>query len=259
MPKWARGEAEIEQLLARGELERVTGAAADGTPLLDQARKTAATAAGLVSSDAYSAYVLAYDSARFACIALLAQQGLRATTSGGHYAVEQAVRAQFGDGFRPFGTLRRRRNELEYPHLPSDAATSEEAEQAAGTAQMTYHRRGQATSPTVLLQPRPGVTDHWATGNASRHRACHVAVPWPNRLHRKLVLSENRLNGTACEPPTFPRSGTPVTNQVTTTPDSQGHRDSRGARRPAVDRQRATCPAALRPDHRAGAGGRGRR
>jgi DNA-binding CsgD family transcriptional regulator len=50
--------------------------------LLEQARKTAATAAGLVSSDAYSAYVLAYDAARFACIALLAQQGLRATTSG---------------------------------------------------------------------------------------------------------------------------------------------------------------------------------
>ena len=84
---------------------------------------------------AYSAYVLAYDAARFACIALLAQQGLRATTSGGHYAVEQAVRAQFGDGFRPFGALRRRRNELEYPHLPADTATSEEAEQAAGTAQ----------------------------------------------------------------------------------------------------------------------------
>jgi hypothetical protein len=66
MPKWVRGEAEIEQLLARGELERVIGAAADGTPLLEQARKTAATAAGLVSSDAYSAYVLAYDAARFA-------------------------------------------------------------------------------------------------------------------------------------------------------------------------------------------------
>ncbi len=30
--------------------------------------------------------------------------------------------------------LRRRRNELEYPHLPADTATSEEAEQAAGTA-----------------------------------------------------------------------------------------------------------------------------
>jgi len=135
MPRWARGEAQVEQLIARGELERVTGAATDGTQLLEQAQKTAATAAGLVSNDPYSAYVLAYDAARFACISLLAQQGLRATTSGGHYAVEQAARAQFGDGFRPFGALRRRRNELEYPRLRADAATSEEAEQAAGTAQ----------------------------------------------------------------------------------------------------------------------------
>jgi len=104
-------------------------------PLLEQARKTAATAASLVSADGYSAHVLAYDAARFACIALLAQQGLRATSSGGHYAVEQAIRTQFGVGFRPFGALRRRRNELEYPHLPADSATAEEAEQAAQTAQ----------------------------------------------------------------------------------------------------------------------------
>lgn len=143
MPRWARGEAEVERLITRGELEQVTGAAADGTRLLDQARRTAATAAGLVSRDAYSAYVLAYDAARFACIALLAQQGLRATTSGGHYAVEQAVRAQFGDGFRPFGVLRRRRNELEYPRLPADTATAEEASLAAGTAQQLIIAAGQ--------------------------------------------------------------------------------------------------------------------
>ncbi len=135
MARWARGEAEIERLVARGDLEPVSGAAADGIPLLEQARRTAATAAGLVSSDAHSAHVLAYDAARFACIALLAQQGLRATTSGGHYAVEQAVRAQFGDGFRPFGSLRRRRNELEYPHLPADTATGDEASQAVRTTQ----------------------------------------------------------------------------------------------------------------------------
>jgi len=143
MSRWARGEAEIEQLLARRELELVTGVEADGTPLLEQARKTAATAAGLVSSDAYSAYVLAYDAARYACVALLAQQGMRATTSGGHYAVERAVRAQFGDGFRPFGALRRRRNELEYPHLPTDTATSDEAEQAANAAQLLIAAAGQ--------------------------------------------------------------------------------------------------------------------
>lgn len=67
-------------------------------------------------------------------MALLAQQGLRATTSGGHYAVERAVRAQFGPGFRPFGDLRRRRNELEYPRLPADTASEEEATQAVRAA-----------------------------------------------------------------------------------------------------------------------------
>jgi hypothetical protein len=32
MPRRQRGEAEAEQLIRRRELERVTGAAADGTP-----------------------------------------------------------------------------------------------------------------------------------------------------------------------------------------------------------------------------------
>jgi hypothetical protein len=136
MARWARGEADIEQLIAAGHLERVSGAQAGGRPLLEQARKTAATAAKLIPDDAYSAYVLNYDAARFACVALLTQQGLRATTSGGHYAVERAVRAQFGDGFRPFGALRRRRNELEYPHVLSDTATAEEAAEAANTTQL---------------------------------------------------------------------------------------------------------------------------
>lgn len=135
MAKWPRGEAEVEQLLRKRDLEHVTGAAAAGAPLLARARTTSATAAGLVGTDAYSAYVLAYDAARFACIALLAQQGMRATTDGGHVAVELAVRAQFGEGFRPFADLRRRRNELEYPRLPADTATAEEALQAVDVAQ----------------------------------------------------------------------------------------------------------------------------
>jgi hypothetical protein len=143
-----RGEAEVEQLLGRRELEAVAGAAADGSPLLAQARRTAATADGLVTADAYSAYVLAYDAA---CIALLAQQGLRATTGGGHYAVERTVRAQFGEGFRPFADLRRRRNELEYPHLPTDTATTDEAEQAVKTAQLLITAADQLLSQLSFL------------------------------------------------------------------------------------------------------------
>ena len=135
MSRWPRGEADIEELLRRSELEFITGTAADGSPLLAQATRTAATAAGLVAADPYSAYVLAYDATRFACVALLAQQGMRATASGGHYAVERAVRAQFGPGFRPFGDLRRRRNELEYPRVPADRAGEEEAAEAVKVAQ----------------------------------------------------------------------------------------------------------------------------
>ena len=135
MTRWQRGEAEVQELIRRRELEHVMGAAADGALLLAQARRTAATAAGLGQADARSAFVLAYDAARFACLGLLAQQGMRATATGGHYAVEKAVRAQFGEGFRPFADLRRRRNELEYPRLPADTATADEAKQAVEVAE----------------------------------------------------------------------------------------------------------------------------
>jgi hypothetical protein len=45
------------------------------------------------------------------------------------------VRAQFGSGFRPFGDLRRRRNELEYPRHPADTASEQEAQHAIETAE----------------------------------------------------------------------------------------------------------------------------
>lgn len=83
MARWPRGEAEIERLLGLGHLQTVTGAAADGQPLLDKANRTLATAASITSSDPDSALVLAYDAARYATTALLAQQGLRPTTAGG--------------------------------------------------------------------------------------------------------------------------------------------------------------------------------
>jgi hypothetical protein len=135
MARWEAGQADVERLIAGKDLELVTGAEANGAPLLDKAHHTVATAAEIGTDDPYSSYVLAYDAARVACTALLAQQGLRPTTRGGHYAVEQAVRSQFGHGFRPFGALRRRRNELEYPHLPEDNASTDEAAEAVQTAQ----------------------------------------------------------------------------------------------------------------------------
>lgn len=130
MTRWTRGRAEVEELIASRRLQKVTGAAADGEPLLGKASRTLATAETIASDDPDSAFVLAYDSARYAGTALLAHQGLRPTTSGGHYVVEVALRAQFGDGFRSFGALRRRRNELEYPTNPGEATSQTEAAEA---------------------------------------------------------------------------------------------------------------------------------
>lgn len=134
MPRWKRGQSEVEALLATGDLQSLTGAAANGERLLKKAAVTLTTARTAVETDPDSAFVLAYDSARQALTALLAHQGLRPTTKGGHYAVEQAARAQFGPGFRQFGALRRRRNELEYPERPGDDATQNEASEAIENA-----------------------------------------------------------------------------------------------------------------------------
>lgn len=135
MARWKSGEDEIQALLSGGELQQLTGEAANGELLLAKASTTLATARSVIESDPDSAFVLAYDASRQALTALLAHQGLRATTKGGHYAVERAARAQFGSGFRQFGALRRRRNELEYPERPGDDSTTDEAAEAVNNAE----------------------------------------------------------------------------------------------------------------------------
>jgi len=124
--RWTRGEATVRQLIAQRRLQRVVGADADGAAWVERARRTAMTARTVADLDPDSAYVLAYDAARQACAALLAHQGLRATSEGGHYVVEEVIRAQFSDFSRTFGTLRRRRNELEYQTIAGDRATPAE-------------------------------------------------------------------------------------------------------------------------------------
>jgi hypothetical protein len=142
MTRWARGEAEIEQMLDDGELQQVTGAGADGAPWLAKATATIATAESIATSDPNSAYTLAYDAARFACVSLLAQQGLRPTTTGGHYAVQVAVTRQFGATFDPYAVMRRRRNELEYPDFPDETVEQEEATQAITSAKAIIDAAG---------------------------------------------------------------------------------------------------------------------
>jgi len=51
----------------------------------------------------------------------------RRPSHGGHYAIEEVIRAQFGPALRAFGGLRRRRIELEYPLYPAEQANRSEA------------------------------------------------------------------------------------------------------------------------------------
>jgi HEPN domain-containing protein len=132
--RWGTGEAEVERLLALGHIEKVQGAQADGNSWLERARRSLDAARVLAESAPDSSVVLAYDAARQACMAALAQQGLRPTTAGGHYAVEEIVRSQFGPVLRTFGGLRRRRNELEYPLYPTEQADAGEAAETLETA-----------------------------------------------------------------------------------------------------------------------------
>ena len=99
--RWKRGESEVPALIASGELQKLTGDAANGERSLEKAVVTLETARSAIDRDPHSAFVLAYDASRHALTALLAHQGVRPTTRGGHYAVEQAVRAPSS----PYGLL----------------------------------------------------------------------------------------------------------------------------------------------------------
>ena len=100
---------------------------------LDKARRTSFTAALILDSDPESALVLAYDAGRQIGTGLLAQQGLRPTTAGGHVAVTRVVIDQFNGRFTGLDTLRRRRNELQYPSYPGDQVDYREAGAAIAT------------------------------------------------------------------------------------------------------------------------------
>jgi hypothetical protein len=79
---------------------------------------------------------------------------------------------------------------------------------------------------SVLLQPGPGVTGPPQEPRQEIVPAC--CHPSTTPRHRKLVLLERTgSSGTACEPPAFPGSGKPVTNQVTTTPGNTRRRATR--------------------------------
>lgn len=151
---WAQGRDEVQRSLERRELDTITGAAADGEALLVKAARTLRSATTVLADDPDTAYSLAYDAARFCGTALLAQQGLRPTTSGGHLVVVNVLRAQFGNRFPMLNTMRRRRNELEYPSGPGDETSPAEAQTAIDAAGEYLHAARQLLPVLGLYRTR---------------------------------------------------------------------------------------------------------
>lgn len=134
MSPWSTGRDDVENLLAARKLTRLVGAHTGVEGHMSRARQQLESANMLLDRDPVTAYVVAYDAARHAAVALLAEQDLRVTSEGGHVAVEKAIAAQFEGVFSGYRRLRRRRNELDYPVGAEDFADEKEAAAAIATA-----------------------------------------------------------------------------------------------------------------------------
>lgn len=129
MSGWQRGRADIERLLAANDLDRVQASSDLAERLLDEAAAHIDTAHTAIEDDPTGALQIGYDAARKSAIALLAAQGLRGTTNGGHKAIAEAAAAQFDGTFERLERMRRRRNAAEYPDVDTPEVT--DAERAA--------------------------------------------------------------------------------------------------------------------------------
>jgi len=135
---WQPGRDRIQQLINNGELDQVTPDTEVARRLLTDAGRHLTTASTAASAgDLAGAYQLAYDAFRKSAASLLAVQGLRATSRGGHLAVQEAAIAQFGSTvrvFRSFGRIRRARNTFEYPSTDTPGPSADDIADAVTTA-----------------------------------------------------------------------------------------------------------------------------
>ncbi len=132
--RWPVGEVELQNLIDQGEIEEVVPSSEHAEMLMRQAETHLASAPALLPADPPGAFAVIYDAARKSLGAVLAQQGLRATSKNGHRATQEAIEAQLGPNaskvVRPFRSLRTRRHDAEYPGLDTPEVTVQEAEEA---------------------------------------------------------------------------------------------------------------------------------
>jgi hypothetical protein len=146
---WEPGRQKIRELLDSGELGQVPADDAVARRLLaDASRHLQSATAVAEAGDMAGAYQLAYDAFRKSAVSLLAVQGLRATSRGGHIAVQDAVTAQFGPSvkvFRSLGRVRRARSNFEYPDTDTAGPSAADVTDAIDVA-----TKGRDAASTII-------------------------------------------------------------------------------------------------------------
>jgi transcriptional regulator with XRE-family HTH domain len=127
------GQDVIAQLLRTGQLEMANGPAANSQPFLQLAAKHIASAEHLTETSPDSAFVLLSQAAQLIGSAMLAQQGLRASSSAPDHVVGTAATAQFGHQFSQIESLRQRARELQMPTSRDSHVIPAEAKTYLGT------------------------------------------------------------------------------------------------------------------------------
>jgi hypothetical protein len=131
---WQQGRAEIDEYLQLGLLQRVQPDRRIAEYYLSQARSHLLAAKCTLEVDPLASFQTAYDAGRKALAAILENQGLRATSKGGHRIIEDALRAQLvpplGALVRDFGWMRILRNASEYPSFDRPVADTDDATKA---------------------------------------------------------------------------------------------------------------------------------
>lgn len=131
MTRCKQGEAEIDVLIAKGQLGEVKADRGLADLMLAEARRHLASSEATTDTDPTGSFALAYDAGRKALASILENQGLRATSSGGHIAIEDAARAQLVPPMQAevnqFGWLRKLRNSSQYPSHENPMADNEDA------------------------------------------------------------------------------------------------------------------------------------
>lgn len=131
LPRWSEGRAVVDQLLADKKLDQVNATEEVAKLLLESAAKHIESAAMIAETDPSGSCQLSYDGARKALAAVLQIQGLRPTSAGGHYVIEECLKAQLVKSGREivnkFSVMRRTRNSSEYPQNVKDIVVAAEA------------------------------------------------------------------------------------------------------------------------------------